>query len=281
MLPDPSSLTPTEVALRSFRVALGPRTLMSTAPDHKVLVTTWRQDFWSGNAVHVETDVEPDDLDRWQAVFEERLGHLPGIKHQMIVWATEQREDIGDYQRRMTAACEERGLTLDRLTIMELDDLKPMSPATPVEVVPAKEDGDFAGLVALLAQGNGQVDFWKWRADRFKEMALAGRGRVWVVRRFGIPAAVAVCFRDEAGVASVDDVVVHPPHRRLGIGSHITAVTAGAHRDSFPDDRIVLGTDHGSDAERMYARLGFKPIATVWQATKGTFGEAEAPAAGE
>lgn len=268
------SLSPTEVALRSFRVALGPRTLMATGPDHRVLATSWRQDFWSGNAVHIETDVEPDDLDRWLAVFEERLSHLPGVQHRMLVWATDdqQLDDVGAYQRRMTAACEERGLTLDRLTVMELDELRPLAPATEVEVVPATADTDYAGLVAILAQGNGQVDFWKWRADRFKELALDGRGRVWMARRFGIPVATAVVFRDEEGIASVDDVNVHAPHRRLGIGSHITAIAAGAHRESFPDDRVVLATEHASDAQRLYARLGFKPIATVWQATSGTLG---------
>lgn len=267
-------MSPTEVALRSWRVTMGPRTLMSTGPDHKVLVTTWRQDFWSGNAVHVDAHVEPDDLDRWLAVFEERLGHLPGIEHVQIVWATDddQLDDVGDYQRRMTDACAERGLDLDRLTVMELDELRPLAPATAVEVAPASTPADYAGATAIINQEGGTIDFWRWRMDRFEELALAGRGRLWLGRRFGIPVATASVFRDDSGVASLDEVVVHPPSRRLGIGSHITAVAAGAHQRSFPDDRIVLGVDHASDAQRLYARLGFTPLATVWQASAGRSG---------
>ena len=268
--PAPPAATP---GLRAVRASLTPTTLRAPGPGHVALQTATRQDFYEGNALHIEEPVDVDDLDRWIAAFDERLGHLPGVRHRRLLWETGRVfDDAGAYHERLAAAAEARGMELDRLTLMELgDELRPMAPLTEgVEIVRAQRDEHWWGVRALKISENTQVDseFWTYRTGHHRELAEAGRGGTWLAYRFGIPVAVGSLYRDGEGIAVVDDVITHAVHRRLGIASHLVAVACGAHREAFPQDRILLHTDHGSDAERLYARLGFAPIGTVWILTE-------------
>lgn len=253
--------------LRAVRASLSPATLVATGPGHLVLQTAWRQDFREGNALHVDELVDPAGLDRWLQAFAERLGHLPGIEHVLVRWETDPGfPDAGAYAEVMTAAAGDRGLELERLTVMELaDGPRPMVPLTEgVEVVRAVRDEHWWGVRALGVSAFGEADFQTWSTERSREQAEHGRGAAWLAYRFGVPVATAGVWHDAAGVAVVDDVITHAVHRRLGIASHLVAVALSAHHDHRPDDRLFLLAEHGSDAERLYARLGFVAVGTVW-----------------
>lgn len=259
--------------LRALRASLTPVTLLASGPGHRLLQTAWRQDFRDGNALHVEGVVQPDELDRWIQAFAERLGHLPGIDHVQVRWETDAAfSDAGAYADELTAAARERDLEVERLTVLELEGPpRPMVPLTAgIDVVRAARDEAWWGVRALqISDAGGGGDFWAWRVDQLRELADHGQGAAWLAYRFGVPVGTAAVWRDGAGIAVVDDVVTHAVHRRLGIASHLVAVACGAHRDAFPDDRLLLLADHGSDAERLYARLGFVAIGTVWGVAGG------------
>jgi GNAT superfamily N-acetyltransferase len=260
--------TPDTPGLRSVRAALTPATLLAPGPDHLVLQTAWRQDFHDGNALHAAGTVDVDDLDRWLEAFDERFRHLPGVDHVQVRWETTlDRHHAGAYAERLTAAAEDRGLELERLTVMELaGEPRPLVPLTEgVQVVRAERDEHWWGARALhISDTGGAGEFWTWRVDQLRALARHGRGAVWLAYRFGIPVGTASIWHDDAGVAVVDDVVTHAVHRRLGIASHLVAVACSSHRGPRPDDRLVLLAQHGSDAERLYARLGFVAVGTLW-----------------
>lgn len=264
--------------LRSIRASLTPVTLVASGPGHLVLQTAWRQDFRTGNAIHVDGVVQPEEVGRWVLAFAERLGHLPDVRHVEVRWETDLSfTGAGAYAERLAAAARDvdHGLDVERLTVMALDgDPRPVVPLTAgVEVVRADRDEHWWGVRALQISGaGGATEFSTWRTGQLRELAEHGGGGAWVAYRFGVPVGSAGVWRDRAGVAVVDDVVTHAVHRRLGIASHVVAVASGAHRAAFPEDRLLLLTDHGSDAERLYARLGFVAIGTVWGVTSAGSG---------
>lgn len=256
--------------LRAVRASLTPLTLVAPGPGHLVLQTASRQDFRNGNALHVAGVVAPEELARWRQAFAERLGHLSDIDHVEVRWETDTSfAGVGAYAERLTGAARELGLTIERWTVMALDgETRPFVPLTAgIEVVRAGRDEHWWGVRALqISDAGGDAGFWTWRTDQLRELATHGRGGAWLAYRFGIPVASAGVWRDGAGTAVVDDVVTHAVHRRLGIASHLVAVASSAHREAFPEDRLLLLVEHGSDAERLYARLGFVAIGTVWGA---------------
>lgn len=272
--PDHPAASP---GLRALRASLSTATLVATGPGHLVLQTAWRQDLREGNALHVGEVVDDGQVDRWVRAFAERLGHLPSIEHVTVRWETDATfTGAGDYAARMSASAAERGLELERLTVLELaGQPRPMVPLTDgVEVVSASRDEHWWGVRALrISAAGGDADLHTWRTDQLRELAKHGRGGAWLAYRFGIPVTTAGVWRDGAGVAVVDDVITHAVHRRLGIASHLVAVASGAHREAFPDDRLLLLAEHGSDAERLYGRLGFAPIGTVWGLTRAGSGD--------
>lgn len=260
--------------LHAIRAGLGPTTLTAPGPGYVVVRTPSRPDFLDGNALHVEEAVDVTSLDHWLRAFDERLRHLPDIAHQELCWETDlSLPDAGAYTDRLAAAAAERGLELARLTLMELGEaVRPMVPLTQgVQVVRATDEKHWFGVRGLHVSDEPGTPgaFWTWRMEQYAELARTGRGASWVAYRFGIPAATAsVLAADGSGVASVESVITHPVHRRLGLASHLVAVAAATHRREHPGDRIALLADHGSDAERMYARLGFRPTGTVWIALR-------------
>jgi GNAT superfamily N-acetyltransferase len=266
--PDRPAGTP---GLRSLRASFTPRTLVATGPGHLVLQTAGRQDFHEGNGLHVDELVDVGSLDRWLQAFDERLAHLPGVGHITVRWETgADFAAAGAYATRMAAAVADHGLELDRMTVMELgDDVVPMVPLTAgIHAVRATSDPHWWGARALHISGYPETpaEFWTWMVDQQRSVVEAGAGVAWLAYRFGTPVGTAAILRDGRGLASIDGVITHAVHRRLGVASHLVAVACAAYRDGHPDERIVLLADHGSDAERLYARLGFRAVGTVWGA---------------
>jgi hypothetical protein len=101
---------------------------------------------------------------------------------------------------------------------------------------------------------------------RDRELLLPAGLRAFVARADGAVAGFATLI-SLAGVGYVDNVVTLLAHRLRGVG---TATTAMAIRASLAaGDRMVhLLTDDGSDAQRIYERLGMRARAKVTSATR-------------
>jgi ribosomal protein S18 acetylase RimI-like enzyme len=132
-----------------------------------------------------------------------------------------------------------------------------------------------AAVLERYAQGE-DVPAWRtwdeegaaWNRRRIRELAALGRADVWLASRHGMPVASLVVLRDLDGIAVVEDVVVHPAHRRRGIARTLLAAALAHQQQARPTERILLATDPSGVALTLYEGLGFEPVADVWSALR-------------
>jgi GNAT superfamily N-acetyltransferase len=86
--------------------------------------------------------------------------------------------------------------------------------------------------------------------------------------RHGAPVGRLTVAHDRQGLAVVEDVIVHPVHRRLGIASALTHTAVARHLAERPGSRVGLGAEPAGPADHLSRRLGFRPHATVWTALR-------------
>lgn len=102
-----------------------------------------------------------------------------------------------------------------------------------------------------------------------RRIAEAGVGRFWAAwdgDRWVSFLGIVDCGQ---GVARYQHVVTRESHRRRGLAGHLLGV-AGRWALGQGSRRLVIVVDPGTDAERLYRRLGFTPAATSWQAYRAS-----------
>jgi mycothiol synthase len=123
--------------------------------------------------------------------------------------------------------------------------------------------GDEDAWIALLATGN----FGTWDRARLDRM-LAGeraplpRAGIFFATHQDQPVGAACTFlyddqRQDA--AELGWVVVHPGHRRRGLGLQVCQATLGFVRDLGYESAFLLTEDFRLPAIKLYLRLGFEP----------------------
>ncbi|HSK23349.1 MAG TPA: GNAT family N-acetyltransferase, partial [Egicoccus sp.] len=260
--------------------------------DHVTVRTPSRPDFRDGNTLDLLDAPAPDALARWVQRFEETIGTL-GADVVRLRWETPLAPDApGDVPAPdddLAAAAAAAGLALEPTTVLLLDDLvEPAKAPVAVAPVPPPSVSDpqptdrrwHAATVLYRYDGEdtGDPDMWRvwdeefvgWSVDIQRELATGGRAQVWVAQRHGAPVGRATLVHDRQGLAAVEDVIVHPVHRGLGVAASLVYTAVAAQRHLDPGVRVGLGAAPGSRAERVYRRLGFVPHATVWSASRSS-----------
>jgi GNAT superfamily N-acetyltransferase len=288
------------LGLAISRAGVSPRTLVTYARDHVSVRTPSRPDFRDGNTIDLESPPAPGDLAAWVARFTDTIGRL-GVQHVQLRWETPLRPDappgLPDVDHELLAACAGLGMQVHPTTILLLGE--PVAPLpAPAELVPVTPPALAPGprgmevshdhtpveverrwhAVSVLERyfegetpeqwRDTHPEFTAWVVDVQRELAAAGRATVWLATRHGAPVAKAVVLHDRQGLATVEDVVVHPAHRRLGIAAALTHRAVTAHLATAPGSRVGLGTEPGGAADHLYRRLGFRPHATVLTAVR-------------
>jgi len=276
------------LGLAVTRAALSGRTLVTYARDHVSVRTPSRPDFRHGNTIDLLAPPAPEALGGWVERFRDTIAIL-GVAHVQVRWETplvpEAPADHPVPDADLAAAARRLGLSLEPVTVLLLDTLQAppavdatLAPVPPPSVTdPQPTDRRWHAATVLYrydAEDVGDPDAWRtwdeefvtWSVDVQRELVAAGRAQVWVAQRHGGPVARATLVHDRQGLAVVEDVIVHPVHRRRGIAAAITHAATATHRSLAPDARIGLAADPGTSAERLYRRLGFVPHATVWTA---------------
>ena len=279
------------------RATLGPVTLVTYARDHVTVRTPSRPDFRDGNTLDLAAPPAPEDLPRWFDRYDDTIGTL-GTPHAQVRWEeplsphatapskADPAAAVPTPDPALAEAAEALGLEVFAVTVLLLDELipperRPPAQLSPVEPPAAEPGGPVdrrwhaATVLYRYADGDAPVEWrdWEsafvdWSVEQQRQLATAGRCQVWIAMRHGAPVARLTVMHDRQGLAAVEDVVTHPVHRGLGIASGLTATAVAAHLEVYPGSRVGLGAEPGSDADRLYRRLGFRPHATVWTALR-------------
>lgn len=248
--------------LRALRLTLDPGTVAAPLDELTVVRTPTRPDFREGNALHLRDAPTAGDVSRLLRAWDERFGSAPGVEHLRIRWV----EPAGD--RDLSAlrdAAAAQDLQVDLSTSMELGSLVQGAGPADVLIAPAADRRQWHGATVLFRHTDwgGDEQFWRETMAGRRQLQQEGRSVTYLATRWGIPVGTATLFwdpladvgPDHAGLAVVDDVVVHPVHRGIGIGSALVRTALSRHLDGHPRARVLLHTD---DAMPLYEALGFR-----------------------
>lgn len=277
------------LGLAVLRASLPARTLVTYARDHVIVRTPSRPAWPHGNTLDVVASPGPGTLDRWRQRFEDTVGRV-GARRVQLRWEEPSTADAEAAagapapEPALADAVDALGLALTPTSVLLLDAL-PVAPACPARVAalppPTGVGGDAVDrrwqasrvLHRYAAEAPGPRGWRDWDEEQVaatvatqRELAAEGRARVWLATRHGAPVGRVTAAHDRQGLCVLEDLVVHPVHRRCGVGSGLVHAAAGAHRDAGPEARVGAAVAPGSAAHHLLERLGFTGHATVWTA---------------
>lgn len=286
------------LGLAVCRTSLSGRSLVTYARDHVMVRTPSQPDLHDGNTLDLVAPPMPESLATWVRRFRDTVGNL-GVDTVQLRWE-EPADDRASAQAAapapadggvsveapassLAAAADDLGLELSATTVLLLGRLVEPRPvdaqlvpvAPPSREVGGPVDRRWYAATVLYRYETGQTpDEWRafddrsvaWSVEVQRELAAAERAQVWLAMRYGAPVGRLTFVHDRQGLATIEDVIVHPAHRRQGIAAALTAKAVATHLAVAPDTRIGIGADPGSTAERIYRRLGFRAHAVVWTA---------------
>lgn len=272
------------------RASLSDRTLATYARDHVSVRTPSRPDFRDGNTLDLVDPPDPAALPGWLERFRETIGVL-GVPHVQVRWETPLAADAPATAPAPDRVLEEAwgalGFTCSAVTVLLLDQLVAPAvvgaelvrlavPRTADEPTSEVERRWHASEVLSRYEHGDSPDDWRaadadftaWAGEIRRELVRAGRADAWLAYRQGTPAGRVVLVHDRQGLAVVQDVVVHPVHRRRGLAAALTHAAVTGHLAAHPAARVGIAAEPGGPAERLYRRLGFRPHATIWTALR-------------
>jgi ribosomal protein S18 acetylase RimI-like enzyme len=286
--------TPAEVtrrddglALRALRVGVAPNALIVHVGTDVVVRTPSRPDHLDGNVVDLIAVPDPDQV---PALLERvrRLMEPVGVAHVQVRF----EQPVGTaLDATLRAAFVDAGCQLDVEQVLELRAVievpgmalevrrlaLPSSAGTEEPEADVVTERRWHAAAVLDRYTTGEdVPAWRtwdeegaaWNRRRIRELASLGRADVWLASRQGMPVASLVVLRDLDGVAVVEDVVVHPAHRRRGIARTLLSAALAHQRQARPGERVLLAADPRGVALGLYTSLGFVAIADVWTAIR-------------
>ena len=229
--------------------------------DYLVARTPSNPTFFWGNILVFAEPPRLQDLTHggsWMMAFEREF---PSCKHRSFIWDRVEGEELE------RAGFERLGFMLDETVLFRV------APPADEERIPVDVrsiGGEWAAVFELLdlcftpggVRAEGYRNFLRLLLKRYETLVAAGRGHWLGVFRGGELVGTCGVFEHE-GLARFQLVAVHPGHRRQGLGAALVAEVSRFARREWPAAQILIGASPGTDAERIYRRLGFEPIERV------------------
>jgi len=223
------------------------------------------------NQVISVTASSPDAVDRLLARADREFARSPHRQFRLDFTAAP------EFEARLALEGYERKDTL----VMLLEG-EPAGAAKPHEVRPVESEADWQAYGALHALDWGEMgeklperlDPEAWRGVG-REMVEARRGktppvRYWMAYVDGQPRAYLASWEGMDGVGQVEDLFTHPEFRHRGLAAALIhhCVADCRARGAGP---VVIVADTADTPKRMYAAMGFRPVAisrTYWKDLK-------------
>jgi GNAT superfamily N-acetyltransferase len=244
----------TELALADTRGTVTDR------GDCLVVETADDPGYYYGNLLVLAEPPRAGELAHWRQRFDTELGTNPEIRHVTLVW-----DGNGDDPAAM-AELEAAGFTLERVQVMTASAVEPFAVDAEIRLLAADEvDVELAWAVADR-HDESYRRFLSRRASWQRDLVVRGAARFWgafdggeLVASLGLvdlQAAGATWSGPPGHHARYQDVQTATGHRKRGLASALLSASA---TDAFGRNitSVVIVAEPGSDAARVYDRVGF------------------------
>lgn len=227
--------------------------------DYLVVTTPDDPSYYYGNLLVLPAAPQVGEVAYWTRKFASELGSNPEIRHVALRWDGI-HGDTGATDELVAA-----GFTLEHSVVMTARALT--APPSPYLVRPLYSRELPATAELEFADSDSHDDVFRRflyrRAAWQQRLVEEGTAAFWGAFDAGVlVGSLGLVPLGER--ARYQDVQTASSHRKRGIaGALLAAAAAGA-----PDRELVIVAETGSAAERLYARLGFRPIEHIASALR-------------
>ena len=250
------------IGLASDLEVAGPAVSVRAAGDCIAVHLPERRDFNDLNALWPRSAPSASDLpvllETWREQFEGT-----GVQARVLCW---EESGAQDPEGSPWAEGDRFGeFRLSRLEVLRCSRPAEVPRNGGLEVRPVESDDDWRQVVEMNVHVHGFDDearatFCRWMiGQRHRGACESGRAGWWAAWSDGRPVASAGLYRAASGPARFQEVVTHPDFRRRGA---CTTLMSTMLETCGPEGSLLIA-DCGSDAHRIYSRLGFEPVSRI------------------
>ncbi len=227
--------------------------------DYLVIRTPANPLFYWGHFLLFAAPPGAGDLDRWRELFTEEFRALPHVKHFAFGWDAPD-DAKGDVQPFLAV-----GFHCFTNVVLATESVQPPPhPNTAIVIRPLTTDAEWEASLDLhlLCHGNddpsGDLTFIRNQWSRFRALTQAGSG-AWLGAFLGDQLVGALGIFAEGELGRFQEVSTHPDYRRQGICGTLVHFASQYGFAQLGAQRLVIVTEEGSHAARVYQAVGFQP----------------------
>ena len=240
--------------------------------DHLSVRSPKNTDYHWGNFLAFEAPPRQGDAERWLERFDRSIASRQPTSHVLFCW------DAPDGERGEVEAFLERGFSVEESVVLtSAEAVRPERGTEEIEVRELTHDEEWeqATRAQIACRDMERYSLASYEPFKRRQMGLyrrmveAGRG-AW----FGAfsndllvgDLGVFVTSLGQAGrsVARYQSVETIPSWRRLGVAATLVYEAARSTQAAHGSEQLVIQTEPGSEAERLYRRVGFEPSERLW-----------------